>query len=122
AINKSYPVTPLDISANKSKLVIAMTNIMINAVEAMEYGKGELTITLDENGPHYFVSIKDNGKGIPAEYQQRLFEPFFTLKRNGIGLGLSASYSIIQSHKGDIRVESEPGKGTEFIISLSAEN
>lgn len=122
AINKNYPVAPLDISANKSKLVIAMTNIMINAVEAMEYGKGELTITLDENGPHYYVSIKDNGKGIPAEYQQRLFEPFFTLKRNGIGLGLSASYSIIQSHKGDIRVESEPGRGTEFIISLSAEN
>lgn len=121
-IQKNYPSRPFNISANKSKLVIALTNIMINAVEAMEYGKGELTITLDENAKHYYVSIKDNGKGIPREYQQKLFEPFFTLKRNGIGLGLSASYSIIQSHKGDIRVESEPGRGTEFIISLSADN
>ncbi|MGK2864595.1 MAG: ATP-binding protein, partial [Chitinophagaceae bacterium] len=52
----------------------------------------------------------------------KLFEPFFTMKKNGTGLGLPASYSIIQSHKGDIRVESQFGKGTEFIISLNSEN
>ncbi len=122
-IRKNYPDTPLEISANKSKLVIALTNIMINAIEAMESGKGELSITINSNSNnnHYTVSIKDNGKGIPTEYQSKLFEPFFTLKKNGIGLGLSASYSIIQSHKGDIRVESEPGKGSEFVISLSPE-
>ncbi len=121
-INKNYPEIPLEISANKSKLVIAMSNIMINAIEAMESGKGELNISIEPNAGHYHVSIKDNGRGIPQEYQQKLFEPFFTLKKNGIGLGLSASYSIIQSHKGDIRVESEPGKGSEFIISLNAES
>ena len=120
-IIKNFPGTRVDILANKSKLVIALTNIMINAIEAMEYGKGELVVTLNGNTANYNISIKDNGRGIPKEYQQKLFEPFFTLKRNGIGLGLSASYSIIQSHKGDIRVESEPGKGTEFIVSLAAE-
>ncbi|MGZ8540803.1 MAG: sensor histidine kinase [Chitinophagaceae bacterium] len=121
-VHKNYPELPVEISANKSKLVIAFTNIIINAIEAMEAGKGELSVTLSASPNSYNISIKDNGKGVPAEYLQKLFEPFFTMKKNGIGLGLPASYSIIQSHKGDIRVESQVNRGTEFIISLSAEN
>ncbi len=121
-VHKNYPEFPLEISANKSKLVIAFTNIIINAIEAMEAGKGELSVTLSALPNSYNISIKDNGKGVPAEYLQKLFEPFFTMKKNGIGLGLPASYSIIQSHKGDIRVESHVNRGTEFIINLSAEN
>lgn len=121
-VQKKYPADPISISANKSKLVIAFTNIMINAIEAMEYGKGVLMVSLADNAKNITLSIKDNGKGIPGEYQQKLFEPFFTLKRNGIGLGLSASYSIVQSHKGDIRVESEPGRGAEFIIRLKGDD
>ena len=121
-VHKHYPEFPLAISANRSKLVIAFTNILINAIEAMETGKGELFVAISASPNNYIVSIKDNGRGIPAEYLQKLFEPFFTLKKNGIGLGLPASYSIIQSHKGDIRVESQVNKGTQFIISLHAEN
>ncbi len=121
-VRKNYPEFPFEISANKSKLVIAFTNILINAIEAMETGKGELSVSLTRSPNNYIVSIRDNGKGIPTEYMHKLFEPFFTMKKNGTGLGLPASYSIIQSHKGDIRVESQFGKGTEFIISLNSEN
>lgn len=120
-VHKNYPEFPLEILANKTKLVIAFTNIIINAIEAMEAGKGELFVSIAELPNNYTVSIKDNGKGVSPEYLQKLFEPFFTMKKNGIGLGLPASYSIIQSHKGDIRVESKVNQGTEFIISLQAE-
>lgn len=120
-VYKQYPNKPLEISANRSKLVIAFTNILVNAIEAMEAGKGELYITITNTPSNYMISIRDNGRGIPSEYLQKLFEPFFTMKKNGIGLGLPAAYSIIQSHKGDIRVESQVNKGAEFIISLLAE-
>lgn len=119
---KNYPDTPLEILANKSKLVIAFTNILINAIEATETNKGEINVTIKSSGNNYHVSIKDNGAGIPEEYLSKLFEPFFTLKKNGVGLGLAASYSIIQSHKANMRVESEINKGTNFIISFNAGN
>jgi PAS domain S-box-containing protein len=117
-VEKSYPKHPLDILANKSKLVIAFTNIMVNAVESMQPNQGKLNIVLTETPDTFNICIHDNGSGIPEEYLSKLFEPFFTLKKNGVGLGLAASYSIIQSHKASIRVESEVGKGTGFMIGF----
>jgi len=115
-VRKSYPETPFYISANKSKLVLAFTNILINAVEAMELNKGQLVISLHAANDGYEVFIQDNGKGIPEEFRSKLFEPFFTLKKNGVGLGLATSYSIFQSHKAQVRIESEVNKGTCFIM------
>ena len=118
-IKKEYPELPLIIAANKSKLVIAFTNIIINAIEAMETGKGELLISLSPSADNlYNVSIADNGKGIPEEYLPKLFEPFFTLKKNGMGLGLATSFFIFQSHKAKMHVESKLNKGTNFIIDF----
>jgi PAS domain S-box-containing protein len=118
-IKKDYPELPLVIAANKSKLVIAFTNIIINAIEAMESGKGELLISLSPSTENvYHVSISDNGKGIPEEYLPKLFEPFFTLKKNGMGLGLATSFFILQSHKAKMHVESQLDKGTNFIINF----
>jgi PAS domain S-box-containing protein len=119
-VNKSYPQEPLIVSANKSKLIIAFTNILINAIEAMDNNHGKLIITITATPELYSVSIKDNGKGIPEEYLSKLFEPFFTLKKNGVGLGLAASYSIIQSHKANMRVESKVNEGTNFIINFKS--
>ena len=116
AVQKDYPDHPLQISANKSKLIIAFTNILVNAIEAMETNKGKLDISINAFPEYHQVSIRDNGKGIPEEYLTKLFEPFFTLKKNGMGLGLAASYSIIQSHKADMKVESEVNEGTNFIL------
>jgi signal transduction histidine kinase len=64
------------------------------------------------------LSISDNGKGIPAQDLDKLFEPFFTSKKGGTGLGLTATYNIISKHDGSIEVDSEPGVGTSFTISL----
>lgn len=118
-VEKEYPEFPLEIRAHKSKLVTAFTNILINAVEAMESSKGKLKITLRPQDEIYSVSILDNGRGIPEEFQSKLFEPFFTLKKNGVGLGLATSYSIIQSHKANIQIESKQEKGTNFIINFN---
>jgi PAS domain S-box-containing protein len=116
-VQKNYPKEPYILKADKEKLVIAFTNIIINAIEAMKTG-GLLTITLSESGNGYEVCVKDNGKGIPKENLSRLFEPFFTMKKNGMGLGLTVAFSILQSHNAKIRAISKENEGTEFHISF----
>ena len=117
-VEKKYPEESLHIKADKQRLVIAITNILINAIESMETGKGKLDVTLADSPEHFIVSISDNGVGISEEYISKLFDPFFTLKKNGTGLGLAVSYSIIQSHKGAIVVDTAVGRGTNFIINF----
>lgn len=113
-----YANTPCYIMANKEKLRIAFLNIIINAVEAMEPGKGVLTITIDTVKNNQTVTIRDNGCGIPEENISRLFEPYFTSKRNGMGLGLAATLNILQSHRANIDVSSVMKQGTTFTISF----
>jgi PAS domain S-box-containing protein len=118
-VEKKYQEKPLEISADKSKLKIAFSNILINAIEAMEENKGELAVSMHASPDRYTVCIKDNGMGISEENLPRLFEPFFTSKKNGMGLGLAASYSILQSHQASVHVESKLNKGTNFIINFN---
>jgi signal transduction histidine kinase len=106
----------LQIDAEQIK--IALLNIVINAVEAMETGNGILEVKSTVRGSSYLISIKDNGMGMSSEQIDRLFEPYFTSKSTGLGLGLSATLNIIQAHKGSIEVESTLGEGSQFIISL----
>jgi PAS domain S-box-containing protein len=113
-----YANAPCFIMANKEKLQIAFLNIIINAVEAMEPDKGVLMITIDSVKNMHVVTIKDNGCGIPEENISRLFEPYFTSKRNGMGLGLAATLNILQSHRANIDVSSILGQGTTFTISF----
>ncbi|HEY1871345.1 MAG TPA: ATP-binding protein, partial [Chitinophagaceae bacterium] len=117
-VQKNYPDFLLEIEADRSKLIIAFTNLMINAIEAMETGSGKLIVSISSVEDAFTVSIRDNGKGIPDEYMSKLFEPFFTSKKNGMGLGLAACRSIIESHKGTIYVESNVDEGSNFIISF----
>lgn len=113
-----YCNEPCMISANKEKLKIAFLNIIINAVEAMPIGNGELDIDIATNNVIHTVIIKDNGCGIPEDHISRLFEPYFTSKRNGMGLGLAATLNILQSHKAHIDVTSVINQGTTFTISF----
>jgi C4-dicarboxylate-specific signal transduction histidine kinase len=107
------------IMANKEKLKIAFLNIIINAVEAMPNdGTGVLEIEISSLGPIHTIMVKDNGQGIPEENISRLFEPYFTSKRNGMGLGLAATLNILQSHKAQIDVTSAINEGTVFTISF----
>lgn len=107
---------PIQLDAEQMK--IALVNIIINAVEAMETSKGRLDIQTLIRDSHYCIKIKDNGMGMSSEQSDRLFEPYFTSKSNGFGLGLSATLNIIQSHKGYIEVESTLGEGSTFVVCI----
>lgn len=117
-LNINYPEKMIEVVADKEKLKIAFLNILINAVEAMEEGKGVLDIDLISQRNHYEVRISDNGIGIPSENLKRLFEPWFTSKRNGLGLGLAATLNILQGHQAGVDVQSTPGSGTMFVLTF----
>ena len=113
-----YSDEPIEILADFDQLKIAFLNIIINGIEAMEENTGKLFITIEDGPKSCSVKIVDNGAGIPKEHLSHLFEPYFTAKRNGMGLGLSASLNILKSHHADIDVDSEVDKGTTFIVSF----
>lgn len=115
-----YCNEPCYIMANKEKLKIAFLNIIINAVEAVESHTGEIGISVDMVKDVQVVTIRDNGCGIPEENISRLFEPYFTSKRNGMGLGLAATLNILQSHKASVDVTSVLKQGTTFVITFPA--
>jgi signal transduction histidine kinase len=102
-----------------SKLNQVVMNILTNSIQAIKE-KGEIHIKTVSSDTGVKISIKDNGRGMTPEVKKHIFEPFFTTKEvgKGTGLGLSISFGIIEQHNGDIDVISEPGKGTEFIITL----
>ena len=104
------------ILVDKEKIKIALLNIVINAVEAMPEKEGALLIRTDQQNSSIIISITDNGKGISADEMDKLFEPFFTAKPSGLGLGLTSTKNILDSHNSDIHVMSEQGKGTTFNV------
>jgi PAS domain S-box-containing protein len=114
----SYPDEPQYVMADKEKLRIAILNIVINAIEAMEEQTGNLSISLHHLLHHVVLNISDNGCGIPEENISRLFEPYFTQKRNGMGLGLASTLNILQAHNANIEVSSVVNGGTTFTITF----
>ncbi|MGN7820107.1 ATP-binding protein [Chitinophaga sp. 22536] len=106
------------VMADEDKLIIALLNIIINGVEAMKAGDGVLEVETWHETDRVFVRISDTGSGIPPENLAKMFEPFFTSKTKGTGLGLTATQNIILNHKGTIHVDSRPGEGTQFLISF----
>jgi len=106
------------VQLDRAQVQIAFVNIIMNAIEAMEENRGVLAVRTDSAEGRCLVIIADNGSGIPKENLGRLFEPYFTSKNNGIGLGLAATLNILQSHKATVEVESEVGVGTTFYISF----
>jgi len=107
------------------KLNQVFINILSNAIHAVsDDGSIKIKTYKSEEENHLCISFKDNGKGIPLEIQDKIFEPFFTTKEagTGTGLGLSIVYGILEQLNGKIYVDSEPGKGTEIIITLPIEN
>jgi PAS domain S-box-containing protein len=113
-----YADEPLKVMVDKEKIKIAFLNLIINAIEAMESEKGKLLISVISHDNIHQVIIKDNGCGIPPENISRLFEPYFTSKRNGVGLGLASTLNILQSHKAKVEVSSVMNEGTIFTIQF----
>jgi two-component system NtrC family sensor kinase len=108
-----------EVMASTNQMRQVMLNMIKNAKEAMPKG-GTLTVRTSREDNRVMIHIQDTGMGIPGEIRNKIFEAFFTTKQKvkGVGLGLSVCYGIIKDHSGEIKVESEEGKGTTFTISL----
>ncbi|WP_409273768.1 ATP-binding protein [Neobacillus sp. SCS-31] len=109
----------LFIKADSSEIKQVFVNLIKNSIEAIG-SKGEINIYAWKKGSNIFVAIEDNGAGMSKEQLRYLGTPFYSTKDKGTGVGLSVSYKIIHSIKGSIKVESEQGKGTKFIIRMPA--
>jgi signal transduction histidine kinase len=120
-LKKNYDASLPKVLVDKEKIKIAFLNIIINAVEAMVAEQGVLTVSayLNQAGDMLTVEISDNGKGIAQSDLRRLFDPFFTDKQSGIGLGLTSTKSILNSHHADVDVTSEVGVGTTFFVRFT---
>ncbi len=116
-LTKSIKPTP-PMMLDAEKLQIAFVNIIINAIEAMDKQEKTFKVTMEEADGQWMVIFEDNGCGISKEMLDNLFDAFYTGKTKGMGLGLNTVKQVIKGHKGNIKVESEVGKGTAFIISL----
>jgi signal transduction histidine kinase len=116
---KNYEDNLCDILADVEKINIAFLNIIVNAVEAMESKKGILTLITENKNNHCIVHISDNGKGMDKESLLKIFEPYYTTKEKGNGLGLTNTQNIVLSHHANIYAESEEGKGTSFTITFN---
>jgi signal transduction histidine kinase len=124
SLQRQYRAAPDTVRGDDAQLQQAFMNLLLNAVDAMGTN-GVLTVgtetAKDEQGAtRLWVNIQDDGVGIAPEHLDRMFEPFFTTKKQGTGLGLAVSQRIALDHHGAIHVQSEPGKGSAFRLSLPA--
>jgi signal transduction histidine kinase len=117
-VQKEFQALPM-ILMDREQMKQAILNLLLNAVQAMPKG-GQLTLSCrnSEDGKGIQFAIEDTGMGISSEDLNRLFDPFFSNKEGGIGLGLSITHRIIDQHRGKIEVESIPDKGTLFTVWL----
>ena len=104
---------------DENQIEQVLINLLLNALHAVEdHGWVSIKSTVNREQNCIVVEIADNGCGISAQEVKKIFEPFYSNRANGTGLGLAVSYGIIKNHQGDIRVFSEPGKGTRFTIEF----
>ena len=117
-VRRSYTQDNCTINADVKRMKIALLNIFVNALEAMECGRGVLEVrTFNMNGKGC-VAISDNGPGIDEDSLSKVFEPYFTSKAKGAGLGLTNTQNIVLNHNGSINLESRKGMGTTFTIQM----
>lgn len=114
-ITITLPENDFSLMADKIQLSVAFTNILLNAIEEMGTNKGIITIRCKNEKNNLIIEFEDSGDGISKENISKIFEPLFTTKQTGTGLGLSSVRAIIESHGGTISVKSSP---TVFTITL----
>jgi signal transduction histidine kinase len=107
---------------HESLLVQVLSNLLVNAIQSVpEHSpNGQVVVRLEDAADRARVVVEDNGEGMPADVLRRIFEPFFTTKPFGVGtgLGLAVSRGLVAGLGGELRLESEPGKGTRAIVEL----
>lgn len=109
--------TPVTLSVDSKLIKQALLNLMLNATQAMPSG-GDLMIAVSVDVADARISVTDTGPGISADGVKRIFDAYYTTKKGGTGLGLPMTRRIAEEHGGRVAIESEPGKGTRFTISL----
>ena len=121
-INADIPRNLGEISIDADRVNQVLLNLYLNAIEAME-SEGTLTVDIkqDNASKTLTIAVTDTGKGIERPDLDHIFDPYFTTKQTGTGLGLAIVHKIIESHGGEVRVESEPGAGTRVFIVLPSE-
>jgi|CXWL01.1.fsa_nt_gi PAS domain S-box-containing protein len=116
-IHIMLPQNDLTISCDPKQLEIVMINLLTNAIQSMG-NVGQIQIRIQDNEEQAIIEVEDSGSGIPEDILLRIFEPLFTTKQTGTGLGLLSCRNIVEQHQGTISVQSTIGKGTIFKISL----
>lgn len=116
AVRKIYDKQDCRILLNRSKMKIALTNIIVNAIDAITTPKGQLDFSTQTLESKYMLKIQDNGCGISPENLKNIFKPYYTGKLGGMGLGLSATYDILRSNHVGVNVVSGEGMGTRFEL------
>jgi signal transduction histidine kinase len=117
-VAKSYCTHDDRMVLNKPEIKISLANIILNAIEVMSPGKGKLTIATQVTDGHYEIQIEDNGCGINKEDLKHLFEPYFTKRPGGLGIGLATTHAILLSNDISVQVESKEGFGTRFTLTF----
>jgi signal transduction histidine kinase len=116
-LSRSFPAEPLHVKVDSDFMKQAILNIVINGVQAMALG-GELTISARRDEGMVLTEIHDTGGGIPKEVQEKIFELYFTTKKDGSGIGLAQAYQILQWHYGTVDFETREGQGTTFRLRI----
>jgi signal transduction histidine kinase len=116
-LRSALPESPVRCNLDEKLFKQALLNLMINAVQAVDSG-GELLIKVAAEDARAIVEVIDTGRGIPPDEMEKVFQVYYSTKKGGTGLGLPTTRRIVGEHGGTIRLESEPGKGTRFVIAL----
>ncbi len=116
-LRTDLPADPVICSADGPLLKQAVLNLLINATQVMSDG-GELLVRLGSEGDRAVLELIDSGPGMDAEAARKVFRAYYTTRSGGTGLGLPLTRRIIRVHGGDIQIDSEPGRGTRFVVSL----
>jgi signal transduction histidine kinase len=116
-LSSNMPPKPLLVNIDADLLKQAALNVIQNGAQAMPNG-GTLRVVLEENRKFAVVRISDEGAGIPEDIREKIFDLYFTTKSGGSGIGLAMTYRILQLHYGSIEVQSNPERGTEFLLRI----
>ena len=114
---EAYEGTDFRFAGDPAKLKVALRNLLTNAIESIQ-GKGEIRVLVARRPERLIVEVEDTGSGIDKEILDRIFEPYFSTKDVGTGLGLPIAKKIIEDHQGSLQIRSEPRKGTKITIEL----
>lgn len=121
-VHKDFAFQDYSIKEHNAEMKIALTNLIINAIDAITEDKGELKLVTTWFNGNYILAIEDNGCGINAADIKDIFRPFFTRKSGGLGIGLAVTLDILKANNVEIDVESEVGRGTKFILSFKKDS